>query len=276
MKNVVASSLLFLLTISVYAQDKKEKEIAPNEIMSLDEIINTESHLTSKKENESHYKSVWGKTKFLNISYNQTSLKSAQFPTAGGTYEREFKNEFGGGLQFGKTFNFNKKAIGTFLFIGLDYTGIDLNVNHYACEDASATYDMGSERPFCLPWHHEKWTLDYGMSLGPSLTLYPFTAIGKSGTDNIRIHAFFHVGYHLGLSMFPNVQDQTGKESMEVSWGNGLFTSFGGSLTWDFIGVGYEVRRATDVTLRATRQNFKTDNFKGQLFSNRIFLQFRF
>mgnify|MGYP007069911823 CR=1 FL=1 len=34
MKNVVASFLLFLLTINVNAQDKKETEGAPNEIMS--------------------------------------------------------------------------------------------------------------------------------------------------------------------------------------------------------------------------------------------------
>ena len=271
MRKIVFTVIISLVVAGIYAQDKKSSEI-----VSLDEIIETESHLTSRRDNTSHYKSVWGKTTFLNLSYSRATLSSSEFPTVGGVYSDSFDNDFGFGLQYGKTFNFHKKPIGTFLFIGLDYTGIDLNVNYYPTEDASPTYARGMAKPYCLPWHNEKWTLDYGMSLGPSLTMYPFTAIGKSGTDNIRLQAYFHVGYHVGMALIQKVQTYPKDESTQVTWGNGLFTSFGGNLTWDFIGVGCEVRRALDYTFRPIGDSFKTGNFKGKQMTTRIYLQFRF
>ena len=204
-------------------------------------------------------------------------LGSNSFPTLDGDYESSFHSRFGFGLQLGKTFFFHKKPIGTFLFLGLDYTGIDLNYTRFDATESAPSYEMGTKRPYNLPWHNKKWTLDYGMSLGPSVTLYPFTALGKSGTDKIRIHAYFHLGYHLGLLCIEDVISPLGEQpKIELSWANGLSTAFGFNLTWDFIGLGYEVRKISNFAIRPIGEDFQSGRFTGKQLSNRFYIQYKF
>ena len=239
-------------------------------VTSVDDIIKRQTDLDRTTHTDTHYKEVWGRTTFFNISYNNTTFESKEFPTAvanvdgSGKYSLgtplwgKFKNQFGFGLQWGHTYNFHKKPIGDVLFIGLDYSWLDFNLNKYRADSlanyqfAMVTVDKKDRYP--LPWHNEMMTFDYGMSLGPSLTLYPFTAIGKKGTDDIRLQLYFHVGYAISMAFIKDVQDvddsssyystsSTTDKTTEMALGHGLFTSFGVNLTWKFIGLGYEARR---------------------------------
>jgi len=279
MKKTLTLIMFCLATAaSVQAQDEIEWLTADStEIPSLEEIIRIESDLSSTKENESHYRKIWGKTTFLNLNYTTTTFSSDAFPTAGGTYQREFKNNLGLGLLSGKTYNFHKKPIGTVLFIGLDFVPMDLNFNSFDEEAPSQQFEQATDEPYCLPWHQKKMTVDYGMSLGPSLTFYPFTALHSSGTDNIRLQFYFRVGYHFAVAMIDEVSPRKGKDKKtEYLWGNGLSKSYGLNLTWGFVGFGYEHRQFSTFTYRPFSSTFKTGDLETEQANNRLYLQFRF
>ena len=271
------------LTIQGMAQDNVKTAKADTTVIpSLSEIIETESKLSSKKANEDHYRKVWNKTKFFNISYNNTKLSSEEFPTADGVYSNEFKNNFGVGIHTGNTYNFHKNPIGSVLFIGLDYLPLDLNFNMYDAVETPASFQPSTETPRPLPWHNKKMTLDYSMSLGPALTLYPFTPIGNTDTDKIRLHLYFRVGYSVGAAMISDVEEidrynrKKDETSNEFAWGNGLYTSFGFNLTWNFIGFGFESRKCNKFTFRPIGDSYKTGDFDTEWSVNRLYIQFRY
>ena len=278
-------------------------------VTSVDDIIKMNTDLDRTKHTDSHYSEVWGRNTFFNMSSINTSFESSNFPSAGGTkgtdgsyssvdeLHGKFKNQFGFGLQWGHTYNFHKKPIGDVLFIGLDYSWLDFNLNKYK-EDEVKGYQWGKinmdgKDRYPLPWANEMFTFDYGMSVGPSLTLYPFTALGKKGTDEIRIQLYFHVGYAISMAFIKDVPDvddsyysyfggsssSSTKESdttTEMALGHGLFTSFGVNLTWKFIGLGYEARHGSSYKYRSLATKFKLDDLKSEQMVNRFYLQFRF
>lgn len=223
--------------------------------------------------NEQDYdlQEAWGNNTYLNISYNKTELSSKEFPTTDGVFSNEFKNKWGLGLQMGHTFNFHKKALGNVLFFGLDYNWIDLNFNYYEAADQPARYAFGEGDIQNMPWHHEKMTLSYGMSIGPALTLHPFTSLENKGANRIRLQAYFHVGYGVDLAMVKDVN-----ESKENIFGHGLFTSFGGNLSWKFIGIGYELRNNSNERYKCLEKMYDTGKLKMKEKSSRFYLQFRF
>lgn len=279
-KKVLLVAAALTLCAVVQAQDGKERAADSTHIPSLDEIIEMESNLSLQKESENHYKSIWGKATYLNLNVtNSTTLSSLDLPTDGGTYQREFKNKMGIGIQMGHTYDFHKKPIGTVLFIGLDYTPLDLNFNTFEEEEPSPEYNQGTNEPYCLPWHQKKMTIDYGMALGPSLTFYPFTALHRSGTDPLRLQVYFHVGYHIGLGIIEDVKifaSQNKQPENEMLWANGLSTSFGVNLTWNFVGLGYERRHFSNFTYHPINTSFKSGDVECKQTNNRFYIQFRF
>ena len=204
-----------------------------------------------------------------------TKLSSKEFPSTSGGFENEFDNKLGVGLQWGRTFNFHKRPLGNVLFIGLDYTWMDLNYNSYDESTAPAQYTRG-EQVLNMPWHNKKTSFDYGMSLGPSLTLYPFTSVNSSGAQKIRLQLYFHVGYEIGGTIINDVVNKSGDKKSQTTWGHGLFTSFGANLSWSFIGVGYEMRNAGSLNYNYVDDEFDTGKLKLKQQINRLYLQFRF
>ncbi len=285
MKKLLFSIYALFIVCAGYAQDdylpEEIEEMDSTEVTSLEDIINSQNILKQKTDNDSHYSTIWGRNTFFNISYNTTTLSSKELPSASGEYTGEYNNKLGLGLQWGHTYNFHKKPIGDVLFIGLDYSWLDLNVNLYDQEDKPLSYEIGDSDPYNMPWFNKKWAADYGMSLGPSLTLYPFTSLRKSGTDNIRLQVYYHVGYSLGLTFISDVETpkktaSSSKESTEIAWGHGLFTSFGFNLTWKFVGLGYEARRGSNYQFKNFNSDFDTDATEFKQTTNRIYIQFRF
>lgn len=288
MKKTLITLMAFAIASLSYAQDifYPENNPTPEEstdsstVTSLADIIGAQSNLQSRADNYSHYKKIWGMNTFFNLSYNTTKFDSKELPTsANGKYADEYDNSVGFGMQWGHFYNFHKKPIGTVLFIGLDYTWLDLNANHFSASNKPIAYEFANDnKTFNMPWYNEKWTFDYGMSLGPSLTFYPFTSLGKKGTDNIRIQFYYHVGYSVALASInkvPKGADPT-KTSTQMAFGQGFWTSFGMNLSWNLIGVGYEWRSGSSYKFNSIDSDFKTGNVKFKQNTNRLYLQFRF
>lgn len=244
-------------------------------LTTLNQIIAMETKSKSHYDQNSSLNAIWGKTTFLNISYNKTKFSSKEFPSTTSRFEMEYDNDLGVGLQWGHTFNLHKKPIGSVMFFGLDFTWMDLNFNKYKALSAVPQEWVEGEQVHNLPWHHERMTLGYGMSLGPSLTFYPFTSLNKSGSSKIRLHVYFHVGYGAEGAMIKNVTlgDET---KNKYAYGHGLFLGYGASLSWDFIGVGYEFRNDDSLKFKAVDSEFDTGSMKAKEKTSRLYLQFRF
>lgn len=277
------------MTMSAFESDVASAGVADDET-TLD-IIKKKTKDRNANENVANLLNIWGKTKYLNISLNNTTLSSDELPSCNGPISNKFKRDLGLGLQMGKTFNFNKQPIGSVLFLGLDYTWLDFNYNSYKATvwnpSETPTSDIDQTLPAddfvvydnngCyMPWHNKKMTFDYGMSLGPSITLYPFTTLGNSASSKIRLNLFFHIGYGIGLSMIKDVVGRKNTSSTEKAFGHGLFTSFGGSLTWDFVGIGFDVRNDSNLKYKHINNDFNNGTIKFKQKTTRIYLQFRF
>lgn len=218
---------------------------------------------------------IWGRNTFFNISYNSTEFSSNEFPSGTGAFSNKFNKDFGLGIQMGQTFNFHKQPLGSVLFIGLDYTWIDLNFNNYKDAPVPEEYSMTEKNPYPLPWHQSKMQFDYGMSLGPALTLYPLTSLHKEAAEKLRLHLFFHVGYCVSGALI-DMGEYKKDTTKEFVFGHGLFTSFGASLTWDFVGIGFDIRNDGSVKYMPTHKTYDTGKMKAKQKSPRIYLQFRF
>jgi hypothetical protein len=244
---------------------------------TLSDIIAMESQSKMNNDNTQRLRNIWSKNTFFNISYNTTKFSSEEFPSIAGATSIEYKNKLGVGIQWGQTFNFHKKPLGGIVFIGLDYTWMDLNFNQYKKQNTPAGFaDQGEGGIRNMPWHNEKMTLDYGMSIGPSLTLYPFAPLHHDGADKVRLQGYFHVGYSAHGAMIKDVPDRGMDVKNRFAWGHGLFTGIGANLTWNAIGIGYECRTDNKITYKHIDGEFDNGKMKCKQKTNRVYLQFRF
>lgn len=265
MKKLVLLSFLLALACNSFAQSDNNEKFD----------LNSRSEQQSKNNREEHLKKIWEKQSFVNFSYNSTNLKSTDLPTLGGTYSDKFENSWGIGFQYGNSYNFSKKPIASIMFIGIDFSPINLNYNQFKKKQPSTLYTKGNSEPFNMPWHTKKQLIDYGISLGPSLTLYPFTPIQMKATDNIRLHLYFHVGYNIGLALV-NGDDSIDDDELKKLWGHGLSTCFGFNLTWNGIGLGYESVNFSDFRYETFNNEYDTGRTKTDKTTNRIYLQYIF
>ncbi len=271
MKKIFISLFALLGVLSATATEANDTTA----MTTLSDIIAMESQSQINNDNSSRLRSLWGKNTYLNISYNTTKLSSKEFPSQKGKFENEFKNKFGVGLQWGQTYNFHKKPLGKVLFLGLDYTWMDLNFNQYDADSVPKQYEMGDGQ-LSMPWHQKKITLNYGMSVGPSLTLYPFIPTQNARAEKVRLQFYFHVGYSVGGAFIKDVMDKSGDKKNRIAWGHGLYTSYGANLTWNFIGLGYEWRNDNSINYKCVNKEFGTGKMKAKEKTSRVYLQFRF
>ena len=266
MKKLLFSFFTIACVFSSFAMESGD---TTKRVTTLNDIIAQESKSKTDVKYDQHLRKIWSNNTFFNISYNKTELSSDDFPTTGRTFHNEFKNKLGVGLQWGQTFNFHKKALGNVAFFGLDYVWMDLNFNQYKQDSVPTAYTEGYEIKN-MPWHNEKMSLDYGMSIGPSLTLYPFTPFHKNAGDNIRLQAYFHLGYKAEGFLIKNGKDT------ELAWGHGMFTALGCNLTFNTVGVGLDIRNDNDINVKHAKKAFGDGKMKFKEKTTRIYVQFRF
>ena len=271
------------------------------EVTTINDIIRMQQDVTNKKYAESHYRDVWSRKGYFNISYNSTTLTPDQsIPTGvGGNVVPEFKSDWGVSLNIGRSYALHKSPIANMLQFNFDFSYIDLNVNHFKQEgDGKNLYDSrevlpGTTDKFFTPWNLEKYDFNYGMSVGPSISIAPFTSTNVSGLHHIKLNAFFHVGYHVSLLYMLNDEEadinqgddptdpiaveryEKMKDNLKLDLGHGLITSFGFSVTWKFIGLGYEHRSGSLEYKSLSKNDFSNEKYKFKSSTNRVFIQFR-
>lgn len=309
MKKKLIFSITCLIAISAYGQDVNEPNLPmtfnwqedTTEVTTINDIIRMQQDVTNKKYAESHYRDVWSRKGYFNISYNSTTLTPDQsIPTGvGGGVVPEFKSDWGVSLNIGRSYALHKSPIANMLQFNFDFSYIDLNVNHFKHEgDGKNLYDSrevlpGTTDKFFTPWNLEKYDFNYGMSVGPSISIAPFTSTNVSGLHHIKLNAFFHVGYHVSLLYMLNDEEadinqgddptdpiaveryEKMKDNLKLDLGHGLITSFGFSVTWKFIGLGYEHRSGSLEYKSLSKNDFSNEKYKFKSSTNRVFIQFR-
>ena len=306
MKKKLTLSLACLLAVSVYGQEINNQDMLNNvnwkedstEITTIDDIVKMQQDVTNKKFKASHYREVWSRKGYFNIGYNTTTLTPDEniYTGVGTSLVPEFKSSWGVSIQSGRSYALHNTPIANILQFNIDFSYIDLNVNHFKQEgDGKNLYDssqlLDSDGKFYTPWNLEKYDFNIGMAVGPSVSVAPFTATSVAALHHVKFNAFFHVGYHASLLWMMNDSDADVNQETEddilkgrhnvmdnnlkLDLGHGLITSFGFSVNWKFIGVGYEHRSGALKYKSLSTKDFGNDTYKFKSSTNRIFIQFR-
>lgn len=245
----LAMACLAALNASAQVDDGKQAILDFEEdtanVVSLNDIIKVQQQVFSKNYNRENIQQVWKRKKTFTVSNNNTTLKAKSLPIynpATGTYEPQshnFESDWGVSLQSGNTFRLHKKPIASTLAFGLEFSPLNISVNHYkqlpdfqynsAIERAVAN---SKETKYYSPWGLEMYDISYGMHIGPSVTIAPFTALKNKGLAHIRLQAYFVVGYRAsvifrnkdkGKDINPNPDDadyNAGQGNYDVNNGN--------------------------------------------------------
>lgn len=298
-----------LFSTAVFAQVENEDDKVSidwsedtTEITTIKDIIKVQQQVTSRNATEQHFADVWGRRGYFNFSYNNTKLtpKDNNYPNGQGGFVSEMKSDWGASIQYGRCYRLHKKPIANVATFNIDYTGIDLNVNHFKAE-GTGQYDSRDRHPgegdkksesfYTLPWNMEKYEVNYGMSLGPSLTLAPFNLLNGNGLHYIKINVFYHIGYNVSMIYTPNDKkldvNQSGvvdyndtdykamESNLKMSWGHGMIQSFGINLSWKAIGIAYEHRTGKIKYKAMNTSDFGNNEYEFTNATNRISLQIR-
>ena len=268
--------------VAGYAMESGNEPLTPSAtgdttvMPSLEQIIAQESKTQRENVHMDNLRDAWSKNTYLNLIYNTShKMSSDEIPSTSGVFSAEYEGKMGLGLEWGHTFNFHKKPIGNVLFFGLDFTWMDLEMNKFDKENAPAGFSQG-EQVRNMPWHNEKMTIGYGISVGPSMTLYPFSSVNNSSANNIRLQFYFHVGYGVEGAIIKDAIIEGADSKNGYAIGHGLYTSFGGSLSWKIIGIGYEFRNDGKLDYKVTDKDYDTGNLDMKEKTGRLYLQFRF
>lgn len=301
MKRKITLLLSCVFSIVAFAQIEQDNKTVnidwkedSTEITTINDIIKVQQQLTSRSDEEQHFTSVWGRRGFFNFSYNTTTLSPKNTITTEVGTVPNFKSDWGISIQYGRSYRLHKKPITNVALFNIDYTGIDLNVNHFKAEgngkglyDSSQTFTEGGNNYYYTPWNMEKFEANYGMSLGPSLTLAPFNLTSNKALHFLKINVFFHVGYHVSFLYMPNDKEadintdknsegyETMGSNLKLDWGHGVITSFGFNVSWKVIGVGYEHRNGNMKYKSINTGDFSKKEFDFKSATNRIYLQIR-
>ena len=296
MKKKLTLSIACLFSMFAFGQITGEQapqsNVNGNE--SVSDIIKMQQEVTKRNQSESHFRSVWSRKGYLNVSYNTTTLSPKDDVPTGVAYNGgkapEYKSNWGASIQLGRSYALHKRPISNILQFNIDYTYIDLGVNHFKAEgDGTNLYDSSNKsgEKYYTPWNLEKYDINYGMAVGPSVTVAPFTYTKYAGRHHMKFNVYFQIGYHVGLLYMVNDEnadvnqdkDDDGykrmKDNLKMDLGHGLTTSFGFSLTWKTIGVGYEHRSGNLKYKSLSTDDFGKDSYKFKSSTNRVFIQFR-
>lgn len=313
-KKLILLSFCFL-SLSAFAQTENEAEQNidwqedSSEIVTVSDIINMQQAVTVQNNKEKHFADVWSYRTYLNLSSTKATFTPQEKIKTGvnsGLVE-EFKSDWGASLTWGHNYPLHKHPIANVAQINLDYTWIDLNVNHVKIDgdgkniyDSSKKFDKdthasatssSSNSAFYTPWNLEKYEANYGMSIGPSLTIAPFTYVNVPALHYVRFNVYYHVGYYASLILMSNNEEAdvnqgltgTAKDNHDkmadnskIDWGHGMTTSIGFSVNWKFIGFGFETRKAKLKYTSLVPSEFGKDKYEFKTNLSRVYLQFRF
>ncbi len=199
---------------------------------------------------------------YLNLSWvDQTSTSSEIFGEIIG--QDELKSDLGAAFTMGRTFYLHKKPIADMINIGLDWTYIDLQGVSYKANRLIPDPDTGETEINFLQ-------AEYGMHIGPSVTVRPLSA-------DRRLAAKVYFRYAPAASAFADT------ELSEYTFGFANLCVAGVAVSYSVITLGVENRfgsiKYNDVSKVVTVENqdeVSDMNGKMDLTAMRFYLGFRF
>ena len=305
MKRKLIFILTCLLSTAVFAQvENDDNKVVidwsedSTDITTIQDIIKVQQQVTNRNVTEQHFADVWGRRGYFNFSYNTTKLSpKGDYPNGlDNGPVGELKSNWGASIQYGRSYRLHKKPISNVALFNIDYTGIDLNVNHFeAIGNGTYKYNSSIKQTikedgkdneyYNLPWNMEKYEVNYGMTLGPSLTLAPFNLLSGNGLHYIKFNVFYHIGYNISMIYSPNDkkldENQSGEDfqamesNLKMAWGHGMMQSFGFNISWKAIGIGFEHRSSTIKYKAVNTKDFGKNEYEFSSATNRISLQIR-
>lgn len=261
-------------------------------VASVNDIVKMQQEVLSNKVVGRHFQNVWKRRSFFNMSWTESKMKCKE--DAENVRGLEFKSDWGVTLQSGTNYRLHKKPIAKMINIALDYSWLNLNVNHIKADEPAVTEDGKkylynstdrnvvpgesgeTDEYYVYPWKLEKYEANYGMTLGPSITIAPFVPLGVKQLDYLKIQAYYHIGYSasflytLNKEKFDKNQTtnqttenyqaaedyKTMENNLKLQWGHGMTSTFGFNIFWKRVGIGYERTTGT-----FKYKNFNTKDF---------------
>lgn len=307
MKKKIAVFVVCTFVSGSFAQNVFENEQQKNidwtedstEITTVDDIIKIQQEVSLRNSDVNHFKKVWERRGYFNISFLNTKLEPQTEMETGldNGIVPDFKSDWGVSLQLGRSYRLHKKPIANILQFAIDYDFIDLCVNHFKAEDGEFLYNSSNRYVttdedgdvstyYYVPWNLEKYEANYAMALGPSVTVAPFTYLSCRPLHFLRLHLYYHIGYHVSFLLMKDKKSadknqskdefyNTMSDNTKAEWGHGLTHSIGFGLSWKFIGIGYEHRSAKLKYKSINTKEFGKDEHEFKASTNRIYLQIR-
>ncbi len=277
-------------------------------VASVSDIVKMQQEVLSNKQAGKHFQNVWKRRSFFNMSWTESKMK-CEDKTIG-----EFKSDWGVTLQSGTNYRLHKKPIAKMINIALDYSWLNLNVNHIKAGEPAVTEDgkkylydstdrnvvPGGESGktdeyYVYPWKLEKYEANYGMTLGPSITIAPFVPLGVKQLDYLKIQAYYHIGYAASFLYTLNKEEfdknqptnqtadnrqaaedyKTMENNLKLQWGHGMTSTFGFNIFWKRVGIGYEHTTGTFKYKNFNTKDFGRDKTKFTNEYSRIYLTIR-
>ncbi len=164
-----------------------------------------------------------GRRGYFNIGYAWEKLEAADFPS-------ENESEMAFFLTWGKTFYLHKKPIANMLKIGLDFTWTDITYAKYEVENLveESSDFMGVTFPTFYVEKSDMHRMDYGMHLGPSVTVNPVSAL--------CVNAYFRYAPTFAMSMSHS------DGGWDMGYGYASLFVTGAAVSYKAISLGIEYR----------------------------------
>lgn len=267
-----------------------------NDIVVMQEMVNT------RTATDAHIANVWSRKSFFNIGYSDSKLKSKNPIALNSDKSNDqvlsFKSDWGAMLQLGHSYTLHRGAIANMVQINLDYTYIDLTGHGYEKDDLIGKFKPDEKwSPEVQPgqtqksynydaWGAKKYDATYGMSLGPSVTVAPFTPLRAKGLHFIKLNGFVHFGYNVGGIFYNykykktndnvNPPTQTDETISNIYWGHGMSISYGVNLSWKAIGLGWETRTTNLDYKSVYPSRFSGDKLKFKDTTSRFYISIKY
>ena len=295
MRKTLITFIACLAALPSFTQEPVDKGVIidwkedSTDVTTINDIINIQQEVSSRTSTGKHFIDVWSHRSYANFSYNTASL-DPKFDAPADNSVAKYKSNWGASFQYGRSYRLHKTPIANVAQFCIDYTGIDLNINHFKQDggyNSASTITDGEKTYYYTPWNLEKFEFNYGMSIGPSVTFAPFTYLDIPELHFLKLRLYYHIGYHasvLSLKSDEDVDRNTVKtdnahivmaDNLKLDWGHGLMQSFGFDLSWKFIGIGYEHRWRSIKYKAFTTTDFGSDSYKFDGTTNRIYLSIR-
>lgn len=197
------------------------------DVDSLKQVVNALANQVNDADRAALDKKIWkDRAKYFNIGYVNQSLNSKDGNV-------KYKSNLGVNMTWGKTWYLHKKPILNMIKIGLDWSWMDFNYVKYASLEEKYAFEEGGyddsyddiyadEEDFDLDFGCHQ--LEYGMQIGPSITVNPI--------HHLKVSTYFRFQPSASIMLLDE----------EVYYGFVPFFNFGAAVSWKAISVGVEGR----------------------------------